>query len=206
VGKNAIAGPICAAAVILPINNPIKTLQPVNTLSKEELVKLADHIKFKSDFTTVGWGSVADIASQGLDLATITAVTSSLRMVSIYDTKDFIILDDFKFTQRPNNLMSDDVHLITVDKAHEFIEPVIAAQIVAAVARNAMMNSMHHEFPEYDWDNNKGYATPMHIEAIRMHGYTSYHRPLDTIKSLKGERLFMHANLRKMVEDRACMQ
>lgn len=206
VGRKAIAGPVCAGAVILPIKDPIKILQPVSTLSRDELRRLAEYIKLKSTTVLVGWGSVADMYTRGLDTAVNIAVSSALKMVSPYDTKDFIILDDFKFDLRPNNLVSPDIHLLTIEKAHEFIEPVIAAQIVATVAHDAMMQLMHTEFPEYDWDNNNGYATPMHLEAIRMHGYTSYHRPLSNIKSLKGERLFMHQNLKRMVENRECIQ
>jgi ribonuclease HII len=206
VGKTAIAGPVCAGSVILPIKDTIKFLQPAKALSKEELRQLASYIKSRARHITVGWGSVAEIHTHGIDAAVRTAVSSSLRLVSAYDTKDFIIMDDYTFLNRPANLLSPDVHLLTIDKAHEFVEPVIAAQIVTILARDAMMASMHREFPEYDWENNNGYATPMHLEAIRMHGYSSYHRPLNTLKSLKGERLFMHQNLKRMVEDKECTQ
>lgn len=201
VGRNAIAGPVCAAAVTLPVDDPLKFLQPVKSTSREDLRKLSSYIKNKAPFISIGWGSIAEIYTNGVDRAIYIAVSHTLKFVSQFDPKDFIILDSYKFPRLPNNVSAAKTPLLSIERAHEFIEPVIAAQIVATVARNAMMLSYCEEFPEYDWENNLGYATPMHIEAVRMHGYTSCHRPLGMVKSLRGERLFMHYKLRERLED-----
>jgi ribonuclease HII len=189
-GLPAIAGPITASAVILVPEQQIKYNQRfINRLTPEECDQLADDIKYRADTATIGWGSVDQLAVS-TQKALHYAVGLCLGLFSFYDPVTAIILDNFILDPPPINLERSGIPMISVRNAYEFVEPVIAARIVARSARNSFMNEAHQNYPEYDWKNNKGYATPQHIEAIKMYGITELHRPLEDVKSFKGVNLF----------------
>jgi ribonuclease HII len=196
VGESAIAGPICAASVMLAQGKLVKYSEPAAGLTEEHLAKAYASIRQNAIMFQMGWASSLDITTMGLKKAIKMAIGSSLEEISIHSGIDLLILDGTVLDSLPNNIEYCHFPVISIPRASEFIEPTIAASIVAKSARNAVMSLAHEEAPEYDWNNNKGYATPIHLEAIKLSGVTQFHRDLTHLKSLKNDKLFRNPHIK----------
>jgi ribonuclease HII len=176
-GRKAIAGPICASAVIVEPHSKVQYTQPAKDLSEEECRKISDDIKLRSSFLTIGWG-VFDDYLRTHDMVILQALSVCLSSFSIYYPATSIIIDGFGYTQEtlPSNLYGSGIPIIRADGASEFFEPCIAASVVAKTARNALMDMLHEELPLYGWNSNKGFATKQHLDAIKEHGLSGHHR------------------------------
>jgi ribonuclease HII len=176
-GKKALAGPVCAAAVIIEPHLKIQYVELAKNLSESECAKVSSDIKLRANFVSLGWGVPEDY-ERGSDYPLLKALSACLAEFSAYKPVTAIVIDGFGYTEEtlPTNLNGSQIPIIRLDGASDFFEPNVAAAIVAKAARNALMSTIHAEFPVYGWNTNKGFATPQHLEAIKTNGWSGHHR------------------------------
>jgi len=167
-GRGCLAGPVTAAAVILPKHFKNILLNDSKQLSEKKREILRPIIEAES--ITFG---VAHVFQKEIDCinilnASILAMHKSIdQLITI---PEFIIVDGNKF--KPYN----SVPFETIIKGDGKFMSIAAASILAKTYRDEYMCKIHEEFPMYNWKQNKGYPTKEHREAIRKYGITKYHR------------------------------
>ncbi|MCF7567721.1 ribonuclease HII [Sabulilitoribacter arenilitoris] len=167
-GRGCLAGPVTAAAVILPQNFSNKLLNDSKQLSKKKRALLKPIIE--SNALSFG---VAHIFEKEIDSINILNASILAMQKSIDQLKpipEFIIVDGNKF--KPYNY----IPYKTIVKGDSKYLSIAAASILAKTYRDIYMNTIHDEFPMYNWKQNKGYPTKEHREAIKKYGITKYHR------------------------------
>ena len=167
-GRGCLAGPVVAATVILNPENTIHGLNDSKKLNHKQRTELKSEIIYKS----LAW-AVAFIDNHKIDEinilnASILAMHEALDKISIIP--EIIIVDGNKF--KPYKDIS---HECIVKGDGKFMS-IAAASILAKTFRDEYMESIHHEFPMYMWNKNKGYPTPEHKLAVHEHGLSCYHR------------------------------
>ncbi|NQY28452.1 MAG: ribonuclease HII [Flavobacteriaceae bacterium] len=167
-GRGCLAGPVTAAAVILPPKFKNNTLNDSKKLSE----KKRDLLKPIIELEAVTFG-VCHVFEEEIDKinilnASITAMQRSI--IQLTPQPEFIIIDGNKF--KPYN----DVPYETIIKGDGKYLSIAAASVLAKTYRDAYMTKIHEEFPMYNWIQNKGYPTKEHRAAIRKYGATKYHR------------------------------
>jgi ribonuclease HII len=166
-GRGPLAGPVVAAAVILPESFAIDGLDDSKKLSPLQRVKILELII----------ASAVDIAVGVVDheaIDSINILRASLRAMEIAVNNlgrrpDFLLIDG---NQRTSLLIPQE----TVIKGDSRCCSIAAASIVAKVRRDEIMNEYHELYPEYNFRSHKGYPTKEHLEAIRKHGPCPIHR------------------------------
>ncbi len=167
-GRGCLAGPVTAAAVILPKHFKNILLNDSKQLSEKKREILRPIIEAES--ITFG---VAHVFQKEIDCinilnASILAMHKSIdQLITI---PEFIIVDGNKF--KPYN----SVPFETIIKGDGKFMSIAAASILAKTYRDEYMCKIHEEFPMYNWKQNKGYPTKEHREAIAKYGVTKYHR------------------------------
>ncbi len=167
-GRGCLAGPVVAAAVILPPDFHCPQLNDSKQLSEKERDLLRPIIEKEA----LAW-AVAEVSNEEIDEinilnASILAMHRAIDKLSIRPC--FIIVDGNKF--KPYS----DIHHQTIVKGDSKYLSIAAASVLAKTHRDEMMTTLHNEFPDYDWNSNKAYPTAKHRTAIRTHGTTPYHR------------------------------
>ncbi len=168
VGRGCLAGPVVAAAVIFPKNfthSEITDSKKLNATQRKELSQL---IQKKAIAYSVAEISVEEIDTINILQASIKAMHKAVDMLS--QKPDFLWVDGNKF--HPYQKIPHQC----VIKGDSKILAIGAASILAKVNRDELMQKLHLDFPEYDWNKNKGYPTPFHKKAIIKHGITPWHR------------------------------
>ena len=166
-GRGPVAGPVTAAAVLMPAGDLIKNVRDSKLLSERQRESVVEFVKEKAlDF------SVAHVPNETIDSvnilnATRLAVRKAIESLRI---KPQVILIDGKF------LNLKDWTCISIVKGDSNVYSIAAASILAKTARDAIMHSYAEEFPSYSFEKNKGYLTSEHLQAIRKHGFTPIHR------------------------------
>jgi ribonuclease HII len=189
VGRGCLAGPVSVGVAVINIDciNPPENLADSKLLTHEQREKLLPLVKtWVKDFA-VGHASNNEIDEIGLTRALRRAGRRAL--VQLVTKPDHLILDGKhnwlmpeKETQNmfeqefDDGPLSVDLKIITQIKADLTCASVAAASIVAKTTRDQMMAELSKEFPNYFWAENKGYAAPEHLEAIKSFGATKYHR------------------------------
>ena len=189
VGRGCLAGPVSVGVAVISIENinPPENLADSKLLTHEQREELLPLVKtWVKDFA-VGHASNNEIDEIGLTRALRRAGRRAL--VQLVTKPDHLILDGKhnwlmpeKETQNmfeqefDDGPLSVDLKIITQVKADLTCASVAAASIVAKTTRDQMMAELSKEFPNYFWAENKGYAAPEHLEAIKSFGATKYHR------------------------------
>jgi len=189
VGRGCLAGPVSVGVAVINIDciNPPENLADSKLLTHEQREELLPLVKtWVKDFA-VGHASNNEIDEIGLTRALRRAGRRAL--VQLVTKPDHLILDGKhnwlmpeKETQNmfeqefDDGPLSVDLKIITQVKADLTCASVAAASIVAKTTRDQMMAELSKEFPNYFWAENKGYAAPEHLEAIKSFGATKYHR------------------------------
>jgi ribonuclease HII len=189
VGRGCLAGPVSVGVAVISIENinPPENLADSKLLTHEQREELLPLVKtWVKDFA-VGHASNDEIDEIGLTRALRRAGRRAL--VQLVTKPDHLILDGKhnwlmpeKETQNmfeqefDDGSLSVDLKIITQIKADLTCASVAAASIVAKTTRDQMMAELSKEFPNYFWAENKGYAAPEHLEAIKSFGATKYHR------------------------------
>ncbi len=167
VGRGPLAGPVVAASVIFPKDIVIYGIRDSKMLTEEEREKLLPRILERSLACSVSVISHAQIDRINILQASLLAMYTSLKRLKVQP--DLVLVDG-------NKGFDYSVPVIPVIKGDAKSFSVAAASIVAKVARDRIMKRLCPRFPQYLWSKNKGYATPEHIEAIKVYGASPLHR------------------------------
>ncbi len=167
-GRGCLAGPVFAAAVILPVDFQ----HPLLNDSKQLTEKQRDELRLMVEREALAW-CVASATPEEIDRINILQA-SYLAMHRALDglaqRPEFILVDGNRF-----RAYSGTPHLCVVKGDGKYAS-IAAASILAKTYRDAEMYRLATLFPEYDWHSNKGYPTLAHRDAIRQHGLTVHHR------------------------------
>ena len=167
-GRGPLAGPVFAAAVILPDT----FFHPLLNDSKRMTEKARETLRPIIETEAVAW-AVEAVYPEEIDRINIlnASITGMQRAVLQLKVKpDILLIDGNRF--RP---MDGYAH-VTVVHGDATYASIAAASVLAKTWRDEYMRKIALEYPQYGWDRNMGYPTPEHIEAIREYGYTPYHR------------------------------
>lgn len=167
-GRGCLAGPVYAAAVILPQNFDCKNLNDSKQLSKKNRTALRKYIEESALAYAVAQVSPKEIDEINILNASIQAMHKALEQIKI--EFDFILVDGNKF-KKYNNIPHS-----TIVQGDALYASIAAASILAKTYRDEYMETIHQECPYYKWDKNKGYPTTEHRTAIEKHGVSPYHR------------------------------
>ena len=167
-GRGCLAGPVTAAAVILPVHFELSLLNDSKQLSEKTREKLKPIIEEKAISFSVTHLEPLIIDEINILNASIKAMQESI--LKLIPTPSYIIVDGNRF--KPIN----DIPFSTIIKGDSKFMSIAAASVLAKTYRDQYMNKIHEEFPMYNWKKNKGYPTMEHREAIRKYGTTKYHR------------------------------
>ena len=173
-GRGSLAGPVVAAAVILPKNYKNNYLNDSKRLSEKKRIELKDIIENDSIDFAVCSISPAIIDKINILNSTFKAMHDALNSLKIIP--DFIIVDGNKFKKFKN------INHKCIVKGDSKYQNIAAASILAKTYRDLYMINQHDLFPYFGWDRNKGYGTEFHINSIFKHGLTKLHRKSFTIK------------------------
>lgn len=167
-GRGCLAGPVVAAAVILPHDFDNELLNDSKQLTERQRYKLRPIIEEKA----IAW-AVAEVSNVEIDEinilnSSILAMHRALDKLTV--RPQFVIVDGNKFKKYR------DVPHQTIVKGDGKYMSIAAASVLAKTYRDDLMKQLHNEFPDYNWAKNKGYPTVEHRKAIERVGATKYHR------------------------------
>ena len=179
-GRGPLAGPVYAAAVILPQDFH----HPLLNDSKQMTEKHRDILREVIEKEAVAW-AVEAVSPEEIDKLNIlrASITGMQRAVRRLDPKPgFLLVDGNKFYPFEGYGFKDFRTVVHGDATYASIA---AASVLAKTHRDERMRQLAAEFPKYGWDRNMGYPTPEHIEAIRRFGLTPHHRRSFHVKELE---------------------
>ena len=166
-GRGPLAGPVCAAAVILDPDQPIAGLADSKKLGARRREELADRIRGRCAAWSVAWASVEEIDALNILQASLLAMRRAVDGLGL----------------RPELALVDGNRCPALEIPARAIvggdasEPAIsAASILAKVSRDALMLELDRRWPQYGFARHKGYPTAAHVEALRLNGVTPMHR------------------------------
>ena len=167
-GRGCLAGPVVAAAVILPNRYQNKQLNDSKKLSEKLRIKLRCEINDKALAVGIGIVSEKKIDEINILQASLLAMHYAIKNLKI--KPHYLVIDGNKFNPYPTI-----EHTCIVKGDSKFLN-IAAASIIAKTTRDDLMNELSKEFPNYGWKQNKGYPTKKHRLAISKYGVTKYHR------------------------------
>lgn len=168
VGRGCLAGPVVAAAVILPKNFNHEIIKDSKKLSEKKRKEAFNMIKENALSYSISFITPKEIDNLNILQATMLAMHNCLE--SINHDFDHILVDGNYFKEY------NQVPHTCVIKGDNTYCSIAAASILAKVSRDEYMKNLHEEFPEYKWDSNKGYGSSTHIKTIKDIGFTEHHR------------------------------
>jgi ribonuclease HII len=166
-GRGPLAGPVVAAAVILDDLNPIKGLADSKTLTAARREKLYDEIRAKALCCSVAEASVAEIDELNILQATMLAMRRAVEGLRLKPVK--VLVDG-------NRIPTLDVLAEAIVKGDSKVQAISAASILAKVTRDRWCAELHAQFPQYGFDQHKGYGTAQHLAALNEFGACPEHR------------------------------
>jgi len=166
-GRGPLAGPVCAAAVILDPSRSIKGLDDSKKLNEATRDRLAIEIREKALAWSVAFASVEEIDSINILQATLLAMQRAVAGLALRPVE--ILVDG-------NRLPDFDLPARAIIGGDATVAEISAASILAKTARDAEMRRLHLAAPHYGLDRHKGYGTAEHLEALRLHGAAAFHR------------------------------
>ena len=167
-GRGCLAGPVVAAAVILPIDFEHPLLNDSKQLTEKQREQLRPFIEEKALAFGVSYISENKIDEINILQASILAMHKAIDKLTIIP--EHIIVDGNKFNPYKN------IPHTTIVKGDAKFMSIAAASVLAKTYRDDFMKKLDSKFPEYFWRKNKGYPTKQHRYAIREFGITKYHR------------------------------
>ena len=167
-GRGCLAGPVYAAAVIMPPDFRNDMLNDSKQLTEKKRYQLREIIEREALAWAVGIVDNHEIDEINILRASILAMHRALDQLKV--RPDEVIVDGNRFYKYR------DLPHTTIVKGDGKYMSIAAASILAKTYRDDFMLRIHKEYPMYHWDNNKGYPAKVHREAIRQYGTTPYHR------------------------------
>ncbi|MBO7647358.1 MAG: ribonuclease HII [Bacteroidales bacterium] len=176
VGRGCVAGPVCAAAVILPHDYHNDLIND----SKQLTAKQREEIRLIIERDAIAW-SVQTLSEQVIDKinilqASIQCMNNAVGALSVLP--ELLLIDGNKFHDQHH------IPFRCIVKGDAQYLSIAAASILAKTHRDKLMEQLHEEYPMYDWKHNKGYPSPKQIAAIKEYGRSPYHRKSFHIKQL----------------------
>lgn len=175
-GRGPLAGPVCAAAVILPEDLEIEGLNDSKKLSEKKREALFPIIKEKAIAYSIAFASVEEIEEHNILNATFIAMNRAIEGLSV--KADFALIDGNRV---PKGIKID---CETVVKGDSKSASISAASILAKVTRDRLLLEYDEKYPEYNFAKHKGYGTKEHTDAIKKYGPCEIHRP-SFLKNIK---------------------
>lgn len=167
-GRGCLAGPVFAAAVILPKDFECEALNDSKQLSEKERYILRPLIEEKAIAWAVGIVDHKEIDKINILNASFLAMQRAVAALKI--RPEHLLIDGNRFRKY------EDIPHTCVVKGDGKLLPIAAASVLAKTYRDDFMLELHEEFPLYAWNQNKGYPTKKHRLAIKEYGITPYHR------------------------------
>lgn len=167
-GRGSLAGPVTAAAVIMPKNYKHPVLNDSKKLSAKQRLELKDEIINSA----IAW-SVAFVDNKEIDEINILRASIKAMHIAIEGLSrqpQFLLIDGNSF------IPYKEIKYKTIVKGDGLFFPIAAASVLAKTFRDEFMEKLHNEYPDYDWMKNKGYGTAFHRAALLKYGITPYHR------------------------------
>ena len=177
-GRGPLAGPVCAAAVILPMGLEIPGLTDSKKLTDKKRRELFPVIKEQAIAYGIGLASHEEIDEINILQATYLAMERALAQLSV--KPDIALIDG-------NRAKDFGLPVRTVVKGDSLSMNIAAASILAKVTRDDLMMELAEKYPEYGFEVHKGYGTKAHYEALRAHGASEIHRKT-FLKKFYGEK------------------
>ena len=168
-GRGPLAGPVCAAAVILPEGLEIDGLNDSKKLTEAKREKLFDIIIEKAISYSVAFGTVEEIEEYNILNATFIAMNKAIDGLNV--KPDYALIDGNRV---PKGIAID---CETVVKGDAKSASIAAASVLAKVTRDRLLLRYAEKYPEYGFEKHKGYGTAAHYDAVRRHGLCPVHRP-----------------------------
>lgn len=177
-GRGPLAGPVCAAAVILPPHTEIPGLNDSQKLSDKRRRELFPVIQEKAIAYGIAFATEREIDELNILQATFLAMRRAIDQLE--GKADFALIDG-------NRETDFGLPVMTVVKGDSRSANIAAASILAKVTRDAYMEKLAREYPEYGFEVHKGYGTKRHYEALREYGTSPVHRK-SFLKKFYGEK------------------
>lgn len=177
-GRGPLAGPVCAAAVILPPNMEIPGLNDSKKLTDKKRRELFPVIKDMAIAYGIGYASHEEIDEINILQATYLAMERALSQLPV--RPELALIDG-------NRARDFGLPVRTVVKGDSLSASIAAASVLAKVSRDDLMLQLAEEYPQYGFEIHKGYGTKAHYEALRVHGPSPVHR-MTFLKKFYGEK------------------
>lgn len=166
VGSGALAGPVYAGAVVLPLDSRLGRIQDSKLLQAGAREELAPLIKKRSIAWAVAGATVDEITELGIRGATLLAMRRAVEDIML---ADYVLVDAWTI---PGILIPQN----GIIRGDRYVKSIAAASIIAKVERDQLMQELAIDHPRYGFEVHKGYATLAHREAIKKYGPCSLHR------------------------------
>lgn len=166
VGRGCLAGPVFAAAIKLDLKKFPIGINDSKKINKKKRTELYEILIKHCDYS-IGVANVDEIEKLNILQASLLAMNRALK--KFINDKSIILVDG-------NFSPSNKKNIRTIIKGDQKCISIAAASIIAKVSRDNLMKNLSVNFPNYDWENNVGYGTKKHMEAIRKFGITVHHR------------------------------
>ncbi|MES2740856.1 MAG: ribonuclease HII [Pseudomonadota bacterium] len=166
-GRGPLAGPVFAAAVILHPARPIAGLRDSKKLSAARRDQLAPLIKREALAWAVAECSEAEIDQHNILQATMLAMRRAVE--SLHTVPGLALIDG-------NRCPVMAIQTMAIIEGDDKVDSISAASILAKTARDAALVALHGRYPQYGFDQHKGYPTALHLERLRLHGVSPVHR------------------------------
>ena len=167
-GRGCLAGPVVAAAVILPKNYKHPVLNDSKKLSAKQRMELKDEIINSAIAWKVAFVDSIEIDEINILRASIKAM--HLAVEGLKKKPQFLLIDGNSF------IPYKEIKHKTIVKGDGLYFSIAAASVLAKTFRDEYMEKIHNEYPVYGWNRNKGYPTCFHREALNKYGISPYHR------------------------------
>ena len=181
-GRGCLAGPVVAAAVILPPDYVNSRINDSKQLSRKVREELRAEIERDAVAYAVSFVSEKEIDEINILNASLTAMNRAVQQLSV--RPQFLLIDGNRFRNQTG------IPFQCVVKGDATYLSIAAASILAKTYRDERMMALDAEYPVYQWGKNMGYPTPEHQEAVIEHGLSPYHRRSFHLKRLTQPTLF----------------
>jgi ribonuclease HII len=166
-GRGPLAGPVMAAAVILHPDRPIRGLNDSKQLSAEAREELAYKIRSRALAWAVAWADHEEIDRINILQASLLAMARAVAALGVLPHE--VQVDG-------NQVPPVTLPVTAIVQGDGKVKAIGAASILAKVERDAAMLRLHALYPQYGFDEHKGYSTPQHLDALQRHGACAIHR------------------------------
>lgn len=178
-GRGPLAGPVCAAAVILPQDLEIEGLNDSKKLSEKKREQLFDIITEKAIAYCVAFGTLEEIEEKNILQATFLAMNRAIE--GLEQKADFALIDGNKIP------VGIKIPAAAIVKGDAKSMSIAAASILAKVSRDRLLMEYDKKYPEYQFAKHKGYGTKLHTDLIKEYGPCEIHR-LSFLKNILGDK------------------